>query len=146
LTKKNVSVIFDLARRIKMEINLPGPLAELTAAFRRYETALLSNKPEILDGLFLISPVTIRYGVAENLYGHDEIKAYRARRAQVGGAPKRRVLREVITTFGQDVGTTNIEYVREATGLAGRQSQTWVRTPDGWRIIAAHVSLLKDKD
>src|SRR5579872_1246118 len=127
-----------------MEINLPGPLAELTAAFRRYEAALQSNKPEILDDLFLMSPVTIRYGVAENLYGHDEIKAYRARRAQGGGAAKRRVVREVITTFGHDIGTTNIEYVREATGLPGRQSQTWVRTSDGWRIIAAHVSLLQD--
>ena len=90
--------------------------------------------------------MTIRYGVAENLYGHDEIIAYRAKRARVGGAPNRRVVREVITTFGHDIGTTNIEYVREASGLSGRQSQTWVRTPDGWRIIAAHVSLLQGKD
>jgi hypothetical protein len=131
---------------LKMEINLPGPLSELTDAFRRYEAALLANQPEVLDSLFLASPVTIRYGVAENLYGHDEIKAYRARRAQAGGAPGRRVVREVITTFGNDVGTTNIEYIRELSGLAGRQSQTWIRTPDGWRIIAAQVSLLRDND
>lgn len=129
-----------------MEINLPGPLAELTAAFRQYETALLSNEPAVLDGLFWNSPLTIRYGVAENLYGLDEIKAYRTRRAQVGGAPQRRVVREVITTFGHHLGTTNIEYVRELSGLSGRQSQTWVRIPAGWRIIAAHVSLLQNKD
>jgi hypothetical protein len=131
---------------LKMEINLPGPLAELTDAFRRYETALAANQPEVLDSLFLASPVAIRYGVEENLYGHDEIKAFRARRAQAGGAPKRRVVREVITTFGSDVGTTNIQYVRELSGLSGRQSQTWIRTPDGWRIIAAHVSLIRDND
>jgi len=129
-----------------MEINLVGPLGELTAAFREYEAALISNRPDVLDRLFLNSPETIRYGVAENLYGHAEISAYRSKRAQVGGAPRRRIVREVITTFGNDVGTTNIEYVREATGLVGRQSQTWIRTQDGWRIIAAHVSLLRDKD
>jgi hypothetical protein len=131
---------------LPMEINLPGPLAELTKAFREYEAALVSNRPDVLDRLFLNSPLTIRYGVAENLYGHAEISAYRSRRAQAGGAPRRKIMREVITTFGNGVGTTNIEYVREATGLAGRQSQTWIRTPDGWRIIAAHVSLIRDKD
>lgn len=129
-----------------MDINLPGPLAELTKAFREYETALAANRPEVLDRLFFNSPVTVRYGVAENLYGHNEISAYRTRRAQVGGAPSRKITREVITTFGTDLGTTNIEYVRDATGLAGRQSQTWVRTPDGWRIVAAHVSLILEKD
>ena len=128
-----------------METNLPGPLAELTAAFRRYEAALLSNKPEVLDELFLDSPLTIRYGVAENLYGHAEIKAYRARRAQVGGAAQRKVTREVITTYGNDLGTTNIEFLRQS-GLAGRQSQTWIRTQQGWRIVSAHVSILQSKD
>ena len=129
-----------------MEINLPRPLAELTKAFREYEAALVSNRPDVLDRLFLNSPLTIRYGVAENLYGHADISAYRSRGAQAGGAQRRKIMREVITTFGNGVGTTNIEYVREAIGLAGRQSQTWIRTPDGWRIIAAHVSLARDKD
>jgi len=129
-----------------MELNLPGPLAELTSAFREYESALASNRPEVLDRLFLNSPATIRYGVAENLYGHSEISAYRSRRSKVGGAPSRKVTREVITTFGSDVGTTNIEYVRDATGLVGRQSQTWIRTADGWRIVAAHVSIIRDSD
>jgi hypothetical protein len=129
-----------------MQVNLLGPLAELTGAFREYETALSSNRPDVLDRLFFNSPVTIRYGVAENLYGHAEISAYRRRRAKQGGAPARKVTREVITTFGNDIGTTNIEYVREKTGLGGRQSQTWIRTADGWRIIAAHVSLICDND
>jgi hypothetical protein len=129
-----------------MQINLPGPLAEVTAAFRRYEDALLSNRPEVLDELFYASPQTIRYGVAENLYGYDEIKSYRARRASVGGAAQRKVLREEIATFGNDVGTTNIEFERLGTGLRGRQSQTWLRTPEGWRVVAAHVSLIQEKD
>ncbi|MBK3662588.1 DUF3225 domain-containing protein [Bradyrhizobium diazoefficiens] len=107
-----------------MQLNLEGPLAELTKAFREYEAALASNRQEILDHLFFNSPKTIRYGVAENLYGHREISAYRKNRSKIGGAPKRKVTREVITTFGNDMGTTDIEYVREATGLVGRQSQT----------------------
>jgi len=128
-----------------MQINLPGPLAEVTAAFRRYEAALLSNQPEVLDELFLDSPQTIRYGVAENLYGYQEVSAYRKRRAAAGGAAQRKVLREVISTFGNDVGTTNIEFER-ASGLRGRQSQTWVRTEAGWRIASAHVSLIQETD
>lgn len=129
-----------------MDVNLPTPLAELTAAFRRYEAALAANDPSVLDELFWRSELTIRYGVAENLYGHDEISAYRTRRARMGGAPKRRVLKEVITTFGENFGTTNIEYVREGSGVHGRQSQTWVKMPEGWRIVAAQVSLIQDKD
>ena len=124
-----------------MDLNLPGPLAELTTAFRRYETALLSNKPEVLNELFLNSPTTVRYGVAENLYGYNETKSYRLRQAERGGAAQRKVLREVITTYGMDFGTINVQFIRESTGLAGRQSQTWIRTPDGWRIVSAHVSL-----
>ncbi len=128
-----------------MQVNLPGPLAEVTAAFRRYEEALRSNQPEILDELFLDSRQTVRYGVAENLYGHEQISAYRQRRAAIGGAAKRKVVREEIATFGNEIGTTNIEFERP-NGLLGRQSQTWVRTTDGWRICAAHVSILHDKD
>ena len=106
-------------------------MADLTAAFRRYEDALLSNRPEVLHELFWPSPLTVRYGVAENLYGYDEIEIvrYRNRRAAAGGAPARRVLRTVVTTYGHDFGTTNIDYVRTTTGKHGRQSQTWMRTP-----------------
>lgn len=129
-----------------MEINNPDVLAELTEAFRRYELALLSNQPDVLDELFWKSPIAVRYGVAENLHGHSEIVNYRQRRAQVGGAPQRAVTCEIITTFGRDFGTTNIEYVRTKSGRHGRQSQTWVRTPDGWRIVSAHVSLLAESD
>jgi hypothetical protein len=82
-------------------MEIPGPLAELTKAFREYEAALVSNRPDVLDRPFLNSPVTIRYGVAENLYGHAEISAYRSRRAQAGGAPQRKIAHEVITTFGK---------------------------------------------
>lgn len=129
-----------------MQINIPEVLSSLTAAFRDYEAALMSNQPDRLNAHFCKGSFTIRYGVAENLYGHDEIVAYRNRRAQVGGAPARTVTREVITTFGHDLGTTNIEYVRTGSGKKGRQSQTWVRMPEGWRIVAAHVSLVQDTD
>ena len=129
-----------------MEINIAGVLAELTEVFRGYENALSSNKPERLNDFFWKSPIAVRYGVAENLYGHDEIVAYRLQRAQVGGAPDRKVIREVITSYGRDFGTTCIDYVRSGSGLAGRQSQTWARMPEGWRIVAAHVSLLQEAD
>jgi len=129
-----------------MDIDLPDVLAELTAAFEEYETALASNQPEVLVRFFWRDPRTIRYGVAENLYGSEQIAAYRAKRAQRGGAPKRKTTRRVITTYGRDFGTTNIEYVRTETGKAGRQSQAWMRTPQGWRIVSAHVSLLLDED
>ena len=129
-----------------MEINIAGVLAELTEAFRGYENALSSNKPKRLNDYFWKSPIAVRYGVAENLYGHDEIVAYRLQRAQVGGAPDRKVIREVITSYGRDFGTTCIDYVRSGSGLAGRQSQTWARMPEGWRIVAAHVSLLQEAD
>lgn len=128
-----------------MQFDLPGPLAELTAVFRRYEAALVSNRSEVLDELFLNAQQTVRYGIAENLYGHDEIRAYRRQRALIGGAGMRRVVREQISTFGSDLGTTHIEFVRES-GLQGRQSQTWLRTDSGWRICAAHVSILQDSD
>jgi AtzH-like len=125
-----------------MQINIPEVLGELTAQFNEYERALLANEPDVLIGLFWCDPRTVRYGVAENLYGADEIAAYRKARAGQGGAPQRKTTRTVITTYGRDFGTTNIEYVRTESGKAGRQSQTWMRTPEGWRIVAAHVSLL----
>jgi hypothetical protein len=129
-----------------MQTNDPEALVELTAAFEEYERALLANEPDVLIRLFWRNPNTIRYGVAENLYGFDEIAAYRRTRAGQGGAPQRKTTRTVITTYGRDFGTTNIEYVRAVSGKAGRQSQTWMRTPEGWRIVAAHVSLLLDAD
>ena len=129
-----------------MQINISEVLAELTAQFKEYERALLANEPDVLIGLFWRDPRTVRYGVAENLYGPEEIAAYRKARAEQGGAPHRRTTRAVITTYGRDFGTANIEYVRTGSGKTGRQSQTWMRTPEGWRIVAAHVSLLVVED
>jgi Protein of unknown function (DUF3225) len=129
-----------------VQINIPEVLAELTQAFRGYEQALLANRPEELNQYFWVSPLALRYGVAENLYGHDEIAAYRRSRSQSGGAPHREIVRETITSYGREFGTTNIEYVRTKSSRRGRQSQTWVRMPEGWRIVSAHVSLLQDAD
>ena len=123
-----------------MKINLPEVLAELSAAFDRYETALVGNDVEVLDELFWTSPHTIRYGAGENLYGIDEIRAFRNARPATGLA--RSLQRTVLTTFGQDFGTAMTEFRREGGQLLGRQSQTWVRQPEGWRVVAAHVSLI----
>jgi hypothetical protein len=121
-------------------INLPDVLAEVTAAFERYEDALVNNKVEVLDALFWNSPTTLRYGATENLYGYDEIQAFRAARPSQGLA--RELLRTAITSYGRDFATANVEFRREGSARIGRQSQTWMRTPDGWRVVAAHVSLL----
>lgn len=123
-----------------MQINLPEVLAEVTEVFARYEAALISNDVAVLDELFWHSPHTLRYGAGENLYGYDEIRAFRAARPAVGLA--REVLRTVITTYGTDFATANIEFRREGSARTGRQSQTWARTPAGWRVVAAHVSLM----
>ena len=123
-----------------MDINLPGVLAEVTAAVERYEAALVSNDVQVLDTLFWNSPHTLRYGAGENLYGYDEIRAFRAQRSPQGLA--REVLRTAITTYGQDFATANLEFQREGSSRIGRQSQTWMRTPQGWRVVAAHVSLM----
>ena len=123
-----------------MNINLPEVLAEVTAAFARYEAALTSNDVVVLDELFWNSPHTLRYGVAENLYGHEAICAFRAGRPAQG--LQRTVLRTAITTYGHDFATANIEFQRAGSSMSGRQSQTWVRTANGWRVVAAHVSLL----
>lgn len=123
-----------------MDINLPDVLAEVTAAVERYEAALVSNDVQVLDTLFWNSPHTLRYGAGENLYGYDEIRAFRAQRSPQGLA--REVLRTVITTYGQDFATANLEFQREGSTRIGRQSQTWMRTPQGWRVVAAHVSLM----
>ena len=121
-------------------INLPEVVAEVTAVFDRYEDALVHNKVDVLDELFWRSPHTLRYGATENLYGFDEIQAYRAGRSPQGLA--RELLRVVITTYGLDFATANCEFRRTGATTTGRQSQTWMRTPAGWRVVAAHVSPL----
>lgn len=123
-----------------VDINLPDVLAEVTAAFARYEAALVANDVAVLDELFWNSPHTLRYGVTENLYGFDAIRDFRAGRPAQGLA--RDVLKTVITTYGRDFATANIEFQRHGGTRTGRQSQTWLRTPEGWRVVAAHVSLL----
>jgi hypothetical protein len=115
-------------------------LAEVRAVCARYEAALVGNDVAVLDELFWDSPHTLRYGVGENLYGYEAIQAFRAGRSPQGLA--RQVLRTVITTYGRDCATANIEFQREGSARTGRQSQTWLRTPQGWRVVAAHVSLL----
>jgi hypothetical protein len=122
------------------EINQPDVLAEVTAAFERYERALVSNDVAVLDELFWNSPHTLRYGATENLYGYDAIGAFRASRPATGLA--RTLGRTVITTYDADFATANTEFVRHGSPHSGRQSQTWLRTADGWRVVAAHVSLL----
>ena len=123
-----------------MRINDPEVLAEVTAAFAAYEAALMANDVEGLDALFWNSDRTIRYGPGENLYGFAEIAAFRL--ARPGGSPQRVLRRTVITTFDRDYATANTEFLREGSARIGRQSQTWLRTPQGWRIVAAHVSLM----
>lgn len=123
-------------------LNDPAIVSEITAMSDLYETALGENRLETLDRLFYDGPETVRYGVGENLYGADEIAAFR--RARTGGSPPRTVLRRVITAIGPDVGTVDLEFQRAGSARTGRQSQTWIRTADGWKVIAAHVSLMAD--
>lgn len=125
---------------MSLEINLPDVLAEVTAAFASYEEALINNKVDVLDALFWDSPHTVRYGATENLIGIEAIRAFRAARPAVGLA--RRLSNTVITTFGRDVATAMTEFHRDAGTRHGRQSQTWVRLAQGWRVVAAHVSLI----
>ena len=122
-----------------IDINLPEVLAEVIAAFDHYERALCTNDVAVLDALFWDSPHTLRYGVGENLYGYEAIAAFRAARSAPG---ERQILARVITTYGRDFATANVEFRREGSERTGRQSQTWLRTPGGWRVVAAHVSLL----
>lgn len=124
-----------------MEINLPDVVAEVTAAFQRYEAALNGNDVAVLDELFWNSPHTLRYGVGEQLYGYDQIAAFRAGR-DPQFVPDRDLLKLWIVTYGRDFGTANCEFLRHGSDRIGRQSHTWMRTTDGWRIVAAHVSLL----
>jgi hypothetical protein len=122
------------------EVNLPAVVAEVEAVFARYEDALVNNRIDVLDELFWPSPATVRYGVGENLVGIEAIRAFRAARPSAGLA--RTLAATVITTFGHDFATAMTEVRRTGSDRVGRQSQTWVRFAAGWRVVAAHVSLL----
>ena len=121
-------------------VNLPDVLAEVEAAFTEYEAALVGNDVATLDRLFWDHASTLRYGATENLYGYAEIAAFRAQRAAKGLA--RSISRRSLTTFGRDFAVANIEFIRDGSTRIGRQSQTWVRFAEGWRVVAAHVSWL----
>lgn len=124
-----------------MDVNRPEVLAEVRAVFARYEDALVNNRVDVLDELFWPSESTVRYGTAENLVGIEAIRAFRAARPSTGLA--RTLSRTVITTFGSDFATAMTEFRREGSGgKVGRQSQTWVRFAEGWRVVAAHVSVI----
>lgn len=123
-----------------MIVNDPAVLAEVTAAFERYEAALMANDVAALDALFWNSPHTLRYGVGENLYGYAAIAQFRKDRP--GGSPQRTLANTLIVTFGADFATANTEFRREGDARIGRQSQTWLRTEDGWKVVAAHVSMM----
>lgn len=126
-----------------MRINDPAVLAEVEAAFADYERALTSNDVATLDRLFKDAPETLRYGVAENLYGYAEIAAFRSARSPVG--LERTLERTVITSYGEAMATANTLFRRDTMpGKLGRQSQTWVKFPEGWRVVAAHVSLIAE--
>ncbi len=123
-----------------MNVNIPEILAEVRAAFDRYEQALVKNDTAVLDELFWNAPHTIRYGLAENLYGIEAIRGFRHGRANVDLA--RDLASTVITTFGRDFATASTLTRKKGSGKTGRQMQSWVRTPQGWRVVAAHVSFL----
>ncbi|WP_343039144.1 oxalurate catabolism protein HpxZ [Propylenella binzhouense] len=125
------------------EIDIPEVRAEVEAAFAAYETALVTNDVAALDGFFLDRPTTLRYGAGENLYGYAEIAAFRAARSPAGLA--RSLERTVVTTYGRDFAVASTLFRRAgAPGKVGRQMQTWVRMPEGWRVAAAHVSVIDD--
>jgi len=124
-----------------MEIDLPEVVAEVRAEFERYERALVSNDVATLDAIFRNDPRTVRYGGTENLYGYAEIMAFRAARSSAGLA--RTLSKTVISTYGRDFAVASTLYDRPSfPGKIGRQMQTWVRFPEGWRVVAAHVSMI----
>lgn len=125
-----------------MEVNIPEVVAEVETAFARYEAALVGNDVAVLDELFWNGPHTIRYGIGENLYGPAEIAAFRASRSPAGLS--RQLSRTVITSYGRDMAVAATLFHRDgAPGRVGRQMQTWVRMPEGWRVVAAHVSIIE---
>ena len=123
-----------------MEIDNPQALAEVKASFKRYQDAIIANDIAVLNELFWNNPLTLRYGTGENLYGHQAIAGFRSARNPAGLA--REVTKEVVSCYGRDFATTNIEFTRGERH--GRQSQAWVRMPEGWRIVAAHVSYMDE--
>ncbi|UHC17715.1 oxalurate catabolism protein HpxZ [Methylobacterium currus] len=126
-----------------MDIDQPDVKAEVEAAFARYETALITNDVPTLEALFWDDARTIRYGIGENLYGMDAIRAFRRARSPVG--VERSIGQTVITTFGRDFATASTLFWREGNpGKVGRQMQSWARLPEGWRVVAAHVSLIDE--
>ena len=126
-----------------MEIDLPEVLAEVTAQFQRYEKALVTNDVAVLDELFRKDARTLRYGIAENLHGYSEIASFRAARSPVG--LMRKTARTVITSYGRDTAVASTLFYRDTLpGKVGRQMQTWVRFAEGWRIVAAHVSVIDE--
>jgi hypothetical protein len=126
-----------------MDINLPEVVAEVRAAFEAYERALVGNDIAALDAMFHVDRRTIRFGIVENLFGYDEIKAFRATRSPTDLA--RTLSHTVITTYGRDVAVASTLFHRATTpGKVGRQMQTWVRFPEGWRVAAAHVSVIAE--
>jgi ketosteroid isomerase-like protein len=122
------------------QIDLPDVLAEVTEVFERYESALVANDVDVLIELFWDDPRTVRYGIDEQHVGHAAIAAYR--RTQAVATPPRRLRNTIITTFGTDVATADTEFVPDGSDVVGRQTQTWIRTADGWRVASAHVSWL----
>ena len=127
-----------------MDIDLPDVLAEVTAQFARYEAALVSNDVAVLDELFRNDSRTLRYGINENLYGYEAIMAFRAGRSPMG--LMRKTDKTVITTYGRDTAVASTLFYRDVWSgkKVGRQMQTWVRFPEGWRIVAAHVSIIDE--
>lgn len=123
-----------------MEINIPEIVAEVQAAFARYEKALTANDVEALDSMFWNDPRVIRYSITDNAYGFEAIHASRLARPKIDMT--RRLERTVITTFGRDLATATTEFQRLESGRRGRQSQTWARMPEGWRVVSAHVSFM----
>jgi hypothetical protein len=121
-----------------MEINIPDVVAEVAAAFESYEQALSTNDLDTIDGLFRDSPLTLRYGPDGTLLGHAAISAFRRARNITG--VERTLKNTIITTYGRDLAVANTESDRPGSDVTGRQSQTWVRMPEGWRIVSAHVS------
>jgi 1-carboxybiuret hydrolase subunit AtzH-like protein len=126
-----------------MEVDLADVLAEVTVQFERYERALVTNDVTVLDELFRNDRRTLRYGINENLYGYGEIASFRAARSPVG--LMRKTARTVITTYGRDTAVASTLFYRDSLpGKVGRQMQTWVRCSEGWRIVAAHVSIIDE--
>src|SRR2546423_11513020 len=132
------------AGKTQTAIDLPEVVAEVKAGFDRYEKALITNDLDALNSIFREAPQTIRYGIAENLYGHAQIVGFRAARSPVG--LMRTTSQTVITTYGRDHAVASTLFRRETVpGKVGRQMQTWVRFADGWHVVAAHVSLIDEK-